>query len=288
MVSIIYFLLAVLALFFWIFETGVCTSGGCSAVPGLLGRSWYLWGAVFYAVSAMLCSWSRKNITVGVFISTGALFHVLLIAYGYQISGEICSVCWKFSAVDALLALMYWFMPEKEPVQASPLFIGPVKAMAIMSLSILIVNPATGSVTVPNVTAEMSLTKPAPITEAKNTNNDLSSAGEVNSQLRVLTLEGESKYLDITAKPALIFASWCPHCDDALKEAAKLPQEKRPYLVVTYLREGDIKKAREKLNGSGLKNETYYLAPDPPSGLEAVPSFLHWNHGLEIAIFGEE
>jgi glutaredoxin len=290
MVVIIYFLMSLLAVLFALLETGNCTSGGCSTVPGLLGRSWYLWGAVFYAVAAMLCSWFKKHIAIGTYLLVGALFHVLLVVYGYQVSGEICSVCWKFSAVDSLLVLVYWFMPKKKTAPTSWLTVGPIKALGIISLSLLIVNSVTESVTIPDVIAETDLTKRDYIAEAGPADKESSETeyinttftGEVNCQLRVLTLTGKSKCLDIKSKPALVFAAWCPHCDDALKKVAKLPQEKQPYLVVTYLREGDVEKAEKKLKQNGLGSESFYLAITPPTELEAVPSYLYWNDGLEV------
>ncbi|MCL6560923.1 MAG: hypothetical protein K6U74_19470 [Firmicutes bacterium] len=99
--------------------------------------------------------------------------------------------------------------------------------------------------------------------------------------LHVYTRDGKDVWLDLNERPALFFAVWCPHCTDALKDVAKVSPERRPYIVVAYLRDGDAEKAKEKLAENGLAGETYYLAENPPEGVQGVPALV-WLDGSAL------
>ncbi|MGB9847419.1 MAG: TlpA family protein disulfide reductase, partial [Desulfotomaculales bacterium] len=111
-------------------------------------------------------------------------------------------------------------------------------------------------------------------TEPQKISSEASFKAGLGRYLGVTTPEGKEALLDLEKKPALFFAVWCPHCDEALKEAAKFGPEKRPYLVVTYLREGDAEKAREKLAENGLVGEEYYFAGSLPADIQGVPALV--------------
>lgn len=271
MLGLVYLILSVAALLFWRLDPQVfCTSEACS-LPGFLGRSWYLWGALFYVIAGSLCLALRKNTKVGVFVSAGAVFHMAMIVYSYLITGTICPVCWKFAVMDALLAISYWGLPQQAHSRwASYVSGGPARALVVSALALLLVNPQ-----VQPTPARASVAENRSAVSAVATSTPL--AAEASAcYLQVSDLDGKSLYLDLHDKPALFIATWCPHCISALQDVQKMETEKRPYLVVTYLRDGDAEAAKEKLAESGLAGETYYLTQAPPDGVQGVPSLVWW------------
>ncbi|WP_313884987.1 VanW family protein [Desulfofundulus sp. TPOSR] len=193
--------------------------------------------------------------------------------YGYVATGSVCPACWKFVAIGALLAVFYLISPGKQPGRMVYVSAGPARALAVVSLALLIVNPGTEPVAVLPATASHSdsIKKAGPDPVEKT----------ASYKLRVSTPDGKETYLDLREKPALFFAAWCPHCPEALKDAARLLPGKRPYLIVTYLREGDIGKAKEKLAENGLTGEPCYLVEKPPKSVQEVPALV-WMEGSEL------
>lgn len=98
---------------------------------------------MFYAVAGALCLGLSKNRFTGAFLAAGALFHAVLIAYGYAATGGICSTCWKFAAVDVLLATLYCFLPKK--------FITKAKRLAAAGPALLAAAVATTMLTNPTI-----------------------------------------------------------------------------------------------------------------------------------------
>ncbi|MDQ0287520.1 putative membrane protein [Desulfofundulus luciae] len=282
-VGLFYLLLSLAALAFWLLEPS-CASGACSAVAQLdsfLGRPWWLWGALYYSVAGILCLGLLKNRLTGTLLAAGAVFHAGLVGYGYAVTGHVCPACWKFAAIGALLAVFYWGLPDKKPGHTAYVSAGPARALAVIALTLLVVNPGTKPVAVPPATAAAM----AAVTESQSgsfkTGEPKATNETAPDQIRVFTSDERETYLDLREKPALFFAAWCPHCLEALRDAARLSPEKRPYLVVTYLREGDAEKAREKLAENGLAGESYYLAENPPEGVQGVPALV-WMEGSEL------
>ncbi|WP_242655867.1 VanW family protein [Desulfofundulus australicus] len=181
--------------------------------------------------------------------------------------------------LGALLVVLYRVSLDKQPGRIVYVFAGPARALAVVALALLVVNlrielvsalPATTAVSVgaENYPDSSDKAGPDPVEKA------------ASYKLRVSTPDGEETYLDLREKPALFFAAWCPHCPEALKDAAKLLPGKRPYLIVTYLREeGDIGKAKAKLAENGLTGEPYYLVQSPPEGVQGIPSLVWWDGG---------
>lgn len=277
MVGISYAFLSVASLLFW--KIG-CTSGACSIFSswGLLDRSWWLWGALYYSVAGILCLGLPKNRLTGAFLAAGAVFHAGLVGYGYVATGSVCPVCWKFAAMGVLLAVFYLISPDKQPGRMVYVSAGPARALAVVVLALLIVNPGTEPVAALPATAAVAA-------GVESQSDSIKKAGPdpvektAPYQLRVSTPDGKETYLDLREKPALFFAAWCPHCPEALKDAARLLPGKRPYLIVTYLCEGDIGKAKAKLAENGLTGEPYYLVQSPPEGVQGVPSLVWWDGG---------
>jgi hypothetical protein len=242
---------------------------------------------LFYAVAGFLCLSFRKNRKAGAFLAAGAVFHAGLIAYGYAVAGLVCPACWKFAAMDTLLAVLYWVLPEWRPMWAAYVSGGPARALAVAALALFLASPQTGQpLPVPGSKVE---SRPAIADTGNKTGSIpatgtvqkaaplLSAAGASPCHLQVSTPDGRSVCLDLKQKPALFFAVWCPHCDGALQDAAQMESKKRPYLVVTYLRDGDAEKVKDKLAKNGLSGEVYYLAEKTPAGVQGVPVLVHWD-----------
>ncbi len=114
MLGICYFIVSVVTLIITYFTpVPLCWTESCKAIPGILGWSWFNWGALFYVISGALCLVFPKKSIIGAFLTAGAVFHIGLIMYEYALTSTICPVCWKFAVVDTVLATLYWVLPNK-------------------------------------------------------------------------------------------------------------------------------------------------------------------------------
>lgn len=273
MAGLFYLTASLAALFFWK-TPQLCTTEACLSLPGLLGRSWYLWGALFYAVAGFLCLRFPKNRGTGAFLASGAVFHAGLIRYGYAVTGGVCPICWKFAAMGTLLAVSYWALPDRKPAWASYVSGGPARALTVAVLALLLVNP--------QVKQTLSVPSGSVAETTKQEKLQIFPTAEAATCILQVTVpDGNQTCLDLSKKPALFIAVWCPHCDEALRDAAEMEPEKRPYLVVTYLRDGDAEKAKGKLAGNGLGGEVYYLKQKPPAEVQGVPAMTWWDGELK-------
>ncbi|HOV80108.1 MAG TPA: VanW family protein [Bacillota bacterium] len=287
MIGVIYLLLSLAAIMFWLFEPSGCFSGSCSGyaqLDYLLDRPWWLWGAVFYAMAGAICLPLPKNRVTGAILAAGALFHAGLIWYGYTVAGSMCPVCWKFVTMGALLAAFYWILSDRRPLWASYVSAGPARALAVIAVALLLINPQ-GQIQAGGQAAESPKAVPLKTAQTKRA-PEVAEAAECF--FPVSTPDGTQVCLDMRQRPALFFAVWCPHCPEALKEVTKLDPEKRPYIVVTYLRDGEAEKARDKLAENGLAGEAYYLAQSPPPEAQGVPTLAWWEDGGLKCVEGAE
>lgn len=258
MIGWIYLILSGVALLFWRTDLQLlCTGGNCAS--SFLGRSWFLWGAIFYATAAGLCLYYPKDRKVVLFLVAGAVFHVGLIAHDYVAISSICPICWKFAVMGILLTACYWLMPDRGRKTALSI---PAWVMVTVGIVLFAVNPSVSP------TGDKSYTL-APVRSAD--------AGPCD--IKVVSNDGTQVCLNVKDRPALFFAMWCPHCKDVLQEISGLPPEKRPYIVITYLHDGDLEKVPAKLSENGLVGERYYSVEKPPIGIQGVPALLWWGNG---------
>lgn len=243
-----------------------CLSDTCAQLSGVFGRSWFLWGALFYAISAVICLTNvQPKRHVVAFLAGGATLHTALIVYGYVVYGSICPVCWKFAVLGIMLPVIYLWMPYAGAI-AQKIRV-PARALPVVMTAILIVNPVAGM-------GENSVTR---VTENYLRGDVKAFDQDREHIITVSTAEGQVIELDISQKPVLFFAVWCPHCDDALREIAALPRQERPDIVVTYLNSGDRARVPEKLAQNGLAGEKYFLSETPPAWLYMVPTKTRWD-----------
>lgn len=264
----LYLLMTVASLILWFIDLQICTTEACSFVPGLLMRSWYLWGAVYYAIAGAQVIVFRKNKITGLILISGAVFHVGLIFYNYIKTGQVCPICWKFAAAGTLLTTAYWILKDSKAQWATWISSGTAIALSMATCTLLIMNP----VTVRHLNTVQ-------IVQASE--HRVSEPLDGSLKLTVLNPDRTETVLNLRNKPALFFSVWCSHCDDALLSIAQLEHKKRPYLVVTYFREEDLEKVKNKLFVNSLVGEAYYLITKPPMEIQGVPSLMWWDEGLK-------
>jgi len=312
--GLIYLLLTLGSFCLWLigFDPYSCPSLACSAVSHFFGRPLLLWGAAYYSLSAVFCfsgliATKRKGALAVIY--SGVTAHALLLLLAWRRTGELCPTCLRFLLVEALLAAYI----TVRPAGRSWKWPSAVAAASLVMISgILAFNPQVAPV------AAMPEVPPAVVAESSFGQDDTASPSreiEVQEQqkyryqvwtaiktgaeketpsfsqglpssvenslpaLKVTTPDGQGVTLDISRRPALFFSWWCSHCMDALQEVAKLPEDRRPYLVGTYLRGDDLPKFRAKLEEAGLKEATLYLASTPPEGIQAVPALVFVDGG---------
>ncbi|MCR4441901.1 MAG: hypothetical protein NUV48_07070 [Peptococcaceae bacterium] len=288
MPGVLFLVMAVISALVWFNDPAAfCSADACREIPGFLGRSWYLWAALYYSVAAAVILAARRNKLVLLFLAGGVAFHAALVVVGYALTRSVCVLCLKFFALEVCLTVLYglgYLLDFYRPAKTA--LAGVSSAFVLAALALLVANPAPWPAVVlaqyQGVSlAELNREEPAPRPEADARNASAAAdrkpaktEGVKHRYLQVLTPEGQSCSLDISCREALLFATWCSHCDDALKEAAKKPPEERPYLVVTYLRDNEEENAREKLSRFGLEGERFYFLLEPPAEVKKVPSIL--------------
>lgn len=280
------------------FDPYQCGASSCGAVGYIFGRPLLLWGAAYYSLSAVLCfggfTATKKKAALAI-IYGGAAAHALLLFLAWRGTGELCPVCLKFLLVEVLLAVYVTIYPPRRVFLVPAVLAG---AGLIMVAGLLAFNPrvvpAAAAPAVPpakvisSVPAEKGETASLPkqdfvekkiSTGSKSLPSGAENNKKKNPGLAVTTLDNRRATLDLAVHPALFVAWWCPHCDEALQEVAKLPEGRRPYLVFTYLRGNDQGDIKAKLKRNGLEGATVYLASEPPEGVKGVPALVFLDNG---------
>ncbi|SFR12575.1 VanW like protein [Desulfoscipio geothermicus DSM 3669] len=288
MTAILFIAMASLSLILWHIDLTVCT-GLCSQLDiGFLNRSWFLWGAVYYSIAGILTTWFNKNWAVIALLINGILFHFFLIVNGYKITNLLCPICIAFLGAEIVLLILY--VMEKPQQQNKYLVFGPGKAVFMVALIVFALNPASIEIPIDSHVASAEVkheesgaliqeTEPSAMVDQVD---EAEKPGQVDTG-KILTVEnshGITTQIDISQKPALLFAWWCAHCDQALKEYAKYQPDKRPYLVAVFLKgTNDREYIEQKLKANGIKGEYYIYRETPP--VESVPVLI-WRTGGKI------
>ncbi|MDN5344542.1 MAG: hypothetical protein PWQ18_653 [Clostridia bacterium] len=298
--GLIYLLLAWGSFCLWSigFAPYSCPSSACSAVSYIFGRPLLLWGAAYYSFSAVLCFSglaATKRKAVLTIIYGGVAAHALLLLLAWRGTGELCPVCLKFLLVEVLLAVYVTISPPGRVfrVPAALAAAGLVVVAGLLAFNPRVV-PAAAAPAVPPakivtaVPAEKGETAVLPkqdfvekktSTGLKSLPSSVKNDTNKNPGLAVTTLDKRPVTLELAARPALFVAWWCPHCDEALQEVARLPEGRRPYVVFTYLRGNDQGEIEAKLKRNGLEGTTIYLASEPTEGVKGVPALVFLDNG---------
>jgi hypothetical protein len=102
----------------------------------------------------------------------------------------------------------------------------------------------------------------------------------------VMTVDGQQVQLDISRRPVLYFTWWCPACREVLAEVARLPAEKRPYLVAVCHTGIDVSRSVAELAGVGLSAADYYISRGDRNN--AFPVFLQYAGGKAETVTGKK
>ncbi|OPY63695.1 MAG: hypothetical protein A4E56_00418 [Pelotomaculum sp. PtaU1.Bin065] len=300
MSGVLYLFMSVASLVLW-------SKAGCAVCInsldiGFWGKPWYLWGAVFYALMAMLAFRIKKCRLVTAIMAGGIIFHVSLIYGTYSMTNYLCHYCIGFAFMELVAIIAYQF--ENPKLRDHFFTWGPARSSMVVAATLFFINPVNHSIqgvqvtsgvdpyvmVASNVTLTGQLTDNRDITKSnENTtvqpdkeqvmDSDKNVTMNDDFALKVYGQDGGQITLSLKNRPVLFFAWWCPHCDDALKNIAKLPPWKRPYPVVTYLEdENDDFKIKQKLKANGLSNTPYYVYKDTPP-IQGVPSLLWHSNG---------
>lgn len=253
-------------------EVLTCASGACSgAALYPLGRSLYLWGALYYAVAGGIV-FSGRSKHAAALLAAGSAAHTSLVIYGWICTETLwfCPRCIGLWLALVCLAVASFLVPhameEKKKLGFSCVLAAGLVAWFLISPAQLQRQAAVACDSVPLYIALE--------------RRDVGQTGK----LAVERPDGEEVLLDLRERPALLFAWWCSHCAAALEAAAGLPEGKRPYLVATYLRGDDTPKIEEKLREASLAGPCYLLPGEPPVG--EVPALLWWESGGLKAVQG--
>ncbi|QGP93383.1 hypothetical protein MGLY_27910 [Neomoorella glycerini] len=95
----------------------------------------------------------------------------------------------------------------------------------------------------------------------------------------VTTAGGKKVELDLSQRPALYFAWWCPACREVLREMARLAGEKRPYLVSVSYTAGDVNRSLQEVARAGLPGGEVYFSRGVPGNPGGIPVLLYAEGG---------
>lgn len=226
-----------------------CTKGG---------SLWFFRGALYYALVALfLTSLRYRSPVAAAWLFAGLLVHSVLLALG----GYLCAICLMFALTHTILVVLY-FLPCANADHVNDIAKKVIQVVAVIAIlmAVSLLPKAIGQPleSVPLATSQVA---------------------EAGSSLQVSTPEGATANINLSQKPTLFFSTWCPHCWELLKELKNA--DNIPHLVLTYLQEGDLDEAREKLGENGLSGLDYYFTASPPGGIEGVPSLV-WIENDEI------
>jgi thiol-disulfide isomerase/thioredoxin len=101
----------------------------------------------------------------------------------------------------------------------------------------------------------------------------------------VKTADGRQAELELSRRPVLYFAWWCPACREVLKELAGLPPERRPYPVAVCFTPVDVSRSAGELAEVGLSGIEFYISRESPGG--GLPALLSLEDGKAKTVNGK-
>jgi len=115
MLGLFYIALAAASLVVWWADPQtVCYAASCASIPGVFGRSWYLWAPIYYLISAFLAFYGKRSWSARTIIFGGVIFHTGLLVYGWVLTYSVCPLCIVFFSLEVLLALLYMVVASRE------------------------------------------------------------------------------------------------------------------------------------------------------------------------------
>ncbi|WP_190259038.1 hypothetical protein [Pelotomaculum schinkii] len=244
---------------------------------------------------------------------TGMGTHIALLCYGYFASGGLCPVCLVFASVTALLTAGN-FLTKK-----SVRFCFVFAALTLLTMAGLTwTSSASENQSIPvsdTIMATQASQEPEKQGGATTANEDKCETEEAKNNepvyeeseastedredrvpeqaeqripvqpektvtITVQRIDGGKINLDISKKPALLFAPECSACHKVLSYVSSLTD--KPYLVSVFYR-GEAEKVKEEMAQEGMTGEEFYILLKPP--VKGVPALLYCKDGeMEVEI----
>ncbi|MTI84367.1 MAG: hypothetical protein FH756_10780 [Firmicutes bacterium] len=298
MTPILFIIMACVSLILWQTGFSICLDICKQIDVGYLNRSWFLWGAIFYSLAGIATGWVKKNLIIIMVLVNAVIFHAYLILNAYRNIEILCPVCIAFLTAEIVLTALYTF--DKGMKFDKVVALGPGKAVLIISATLFVLYPAgpvvlgdtkpvaeenepktemvayyeeSGMQTVSNQTYQTESTP-----EETETTDLIEERADYNYILNVGNSHGVETKIDLSQKPALMFAWWCGHCDQVLKDYSGLRPDDRPYLVAVYPKGiNDRQYVEQKLKANGLNGEYYICYESPP--VESIPMLVWFSEG---------
>ncbi|MBE3582142.1 MAG: hypothetical protein IMW96_11025 [Thermoanaerobacteraceae bacterium] len=234
--------------------------------------------AAFLGIEAVLAAFmvfaqSRKRYPV--FLSIAGFFLLVgtgLLAYNPSVSGYVMPAGSAAEAVAGVAGseavapdgAVASCIPEKPPVGVAAADAGQAE-------------PGRPTVYSPAANKAQTVAKGAGAAALQNSSvsgaqKDEKKQVEKGPSVAVMTPDGRQVKLDLSQRPALYFAWWCPACREVLREVAHIPVEKRPYLVAVCSTGADVSRTAAKLAEVGLGDPVFYISRETPGNV--LPALL--------------
>ncbi|MGB3974541.1 MAG: hypothetical protein WBL58_10330 [Peptococcia bacterium] len=263
--AILYLLLGLISACLWSqgFVSYLCLSESCQYIANVLQRSWYLWQTVFYllAATAVMAGWLKKRPKLTyTYLSLGLVTHLVLLHFAWLKTGYLCLISLAF----LLAAIIFYVLACRKRYSGSKRWpIAILVVLSILSLVLLVVNPTMPRDTVLKPYSSVAEEAPSPLfTDGKMTVTDI---------------EGNTLELDLRERPIFFWAWWCPYCIEDMVYIKRLPNEEKPYMVITAIKDlpDDIQKSKEKLADAGLEGTTFYVYEK--ERMVYLPTLFFWD-----------
>ncbi len=246
---------------------------------------------VFLGIEAVLAAFvvfARSRKRYPVFLSLAGFFLLVgtgLLAYNPSVSGYVMPAGSAAEAVAGVAGseavapdgAVASGIPEKPPVG-----VAAADARQAEPGRPTVYSPAANKAQTVAKGAGAAAPQNSPVSGAQK---DEKKQAEKGPSVAVMTPDGRQVEFDLSQRPALYFAWWCPACREVLKEVARLPAEKRPYLVAVYFTPVDVSRSAGELAEVGLSGIEFYISRESPGG--GLPALLFLEDGRAKTVNGK-
>lgn len=268
MAAILFFLIALTALVMDMAGARIhCPQCVIEPTLGLLGRSWFLWGALFYAVVGVATSF-RKNTVVPVVVAAGVVFHLWLIGNGFYGEKVACPICYGFLVAEIIALAVYLIV--KKPLLKQVAWVNAGALLIAVVLWFSPGQPTYGSVVQAESKTDIGKTVQSGSVEqpqggivTDQADKHIVFRDAVQSSMVQVTDEfGLETEIDLSKRPALYFAWWHPRTAEALKVFASYSEYFMPYFLSVQDR-GKKEYAVQILSDVGIRGQLYFTEEAP-------------------------
>lgn len=267
--SVLYLLLGILYAILWVrgFSAYLCLSDSCQYIASILGRPLLLWQMLYCTLSAVVIAvgWLKKKFkAVLTVLVVGVSGNLVLLLLAWRSTGYLCRTCIIFLVAEILLLILAL---RSKPEGTKGWFKSIVAVLTLVVIVLMVINPNYGTPTVFKPYSSQAEEAPAPLFD--------------NGKMTVFTVDGETIQLDLRDRPILFWAWWCPYCTDDIANIKRLPNDQKPYLVITAIKnlDEDVQKSKEKLADLKVEDATIYIYDKERMVL--LPTLFFWDEATE-------